>query len=216
MRPTPLLWQIAGASAQRKLPLPTIYPAGSVPRLTPTRAGFLPSIVNASTTLPPVFIPPPEADTNQRWDVAKKLFYKARSYYKFYKEGIKQANSNRKIRKFLKSELMKSFAHINIPGTANIVMTRSEFQLCIRTKRDWRKMPCKYSHISFAYSSICSRCIDFWRVHPSYRMAFRNIVSPRDMYHYSSIGWSSAKEDGRPRSKESPCNASCNPHNRTS
>jgi hypothetical protein len=142
-----LLRQILGASAQRKLPLPTIYPAGSVPRLTPPRADFLPSLINAPTTLPPVFIPPPEVDSEQRWDVAKKLYYRARSYYKFYKEGVKQANSNRKIRKFLKSELMKSFAHINIPGTANIVMTRSEFQLCIRTKRDWRKMPCMDRHI---------------------------------------------------------------------
>jgi hypothetical protein len=42
----------------------------------------------------------------------------------------------------LKAELTKSIGNINVPGSALIVMSRSEFQMCIRTSRDWKKMPC--------------------------------------------------------------------------
>jgi hypothetical protein len=153
MRPTSFLRQVATAtrtSPQRKLPLPNIIPPNSVPRLKPPQADFLPSLINCPTTLPPIFISPPKIDKTKdkdkpkktfSWEVAKFLYWTAKSYFTFYKAGISQANSNRKIRKFLKSELMKSFKYINVPGSANIAMTRSEFQLCIRTKRDWRKMP---------------------------------------------------------------------------
>jgi hypothetical protein len=142
MRPSSLLRQVAtGASAQRKLPLPQIFSPGAVPRLKPSQADFLPSLINAPTTLPPVFITPKEADTKKGNAIAKQLYYTAKSYLTFYKTGIKQFNTNRKIRKFLKRELSKSFANIKVPGSATIDMTRSEFQLCIRTKRDWRKMP---------------------------------------------------------------------------
>jgi hypothetical protein len=144
MRPSPLLRQIAAnaASAQRKLPLPTIYPSAAVPRLKPPHAEWLPSLVNAPTTLPPSFITPKQVNKKEMWAVAKQVYHKAKSYYAFYKAGMQQFNTNRKIRRFLKRELMKQFTHIQIPGSATIVMSRSEFQMCIRTKQDWRKMPC--------------------------------------------------------------------------
>lgn len=143
MRTTALLRQaIAGAGAQRKLPLPTTYTSQTFLRLTQQATAFLPSPINVPTTLPPIFIPPKEIDRTKRWAVAKILYHRAKSYYQFYKAGIKQFNSNRKIRMLLKVELMKQFKNINVPGSANIAMTRSEFQLMIRTKQDWRKMPC--------------------------------------------------------------------------
>src|SRR5271154_4648564 len=145
MRPTPLLRQLAANSTpQTKLPLPQIFPSGPVPRLRPAKANFLPSLVNAPTTLPPVLIPPPKVELNgfMNFPLPKIYYYRWRSYYTFYKAGIKQVFANQRIRKVLKQELMKEFNHIQIPGSANIVMTRSEFQMLIRTKRDVRKMPC--------------------------------------------------------------------------
>ena len=188
MRPSPLWRQIAtGASTQTKLPLPRIYPATSVPRLKPPQANFLPSLVNCPTTLPPI-LTVTEVDKTKRWDVAKTIYYTAKSFYTFYRTGIKQFNSNRKIRKFLKNELMKSFNHIKIPGTSNIVMSRSEFQMCIRTRRDWRKMPCTTSVEVCVDNSIRSFCVNFWRIYPYHRMAFWNVVPPWNMYYTGSIG----------------------------
>jgi hypothetical protein len=141
MRPSPLLRQIAQQQTQRKLPLPNFYPPASVPRLKPPQADFLPSLINCPTTLPPKFITPKEVDKTAWFGVGKALYHMGKSYYKFYKTGVKQAYSNRKIRKLLKGELMKSIVNINVPGSAIIAMSRSEFQMCIRTRRDWRKMP---------------------------------------------------------------------------
>ena len=188
MRPSPLWRQIAtGASTQTKLPLPPLYPAGSVPRLKPPQANFLPSLINCPTTLPPV-LTITEVDKSKPWDVAKTIYYKAKSFYTFYKTGIKQFNSNRKIRKFLKNELMKSFNHIKIPGTANIVMSRSEFQMCIRTRRDWRKIPCTSYLSAYVDDSIWSCCVNFWRIYTYYRMGFWNVVRSWNMYYTGSIG----------------------------
>jgi len=145
MRPTPLLRQLAANSTtQTKLPLPQIFSPGPVPRLTPPKADFLPSHINAPTTLPPALIPPPKIDMDgfMKFPIPRILYHRAKSYYTFYKAGIKQVFANQKIRKLLKKEVMKGFNHIQIPGSANIVMTRSEFQMLIRTKRDVRKMPC--------------------------------------------------------------------------
>ena len=145
MRVSPLLRQMAaGASGQPKLPLPTFYPS-SIPRLRPSKEDFLPSVVNAPTTLPPVFIAPREVKDSEINSIGKRVYYKAKSYYQFYKTGIKQFNHNRKMRNVLKRELMKNLTYIKIPGSGNIAVARSEFQLLIRTKRDWRKMPGKLS-----------------------------------------------------------------------
>src|SRR5579859_8001776 len=140
MRPSSFL-RSAAAGAQRKLPLPTLYPPNPVPRLKPASAEFLPSLINCPTTLPPALIPPKEVDKKEWFAQAKGLYHLGKSYYQFYKTGVKQANSNRKIRKILKNELAKAIGHIRIPGSAVVAMTRSEFQLCTRTKRDWQKMP---------------------------------------------------------------------------
>ena len=146
MRPSPILRQLAANIApQRKLPLPQILPKSPVLRLKPRNEDYLPSIINAPTTLPPAMIPPKrvDLDTKGQWNFAimRTVFYRAQSMFTFYRTGLKQAFENRKVRKKLKKELMKSFSHIKIPGSANIVMTRSEFQMMIRAKRDLRKMP---------------------------------------------------------------------------
>jgi len=145
MRPTSILRQLAAnAHPKTKLPLPQILTPTAVPRLTPPTANFLPSLVNAPSTLPPVLIPPPyiPLDGFMNFPLPRIAYHVAHSYYTFFKTGVRQVFANRKIRKQLKKELMKSFGNIQIPGTANIVMTRSEFQMLIRTKRDLRKMPC--------------------------------------------------------------------------
>ena len=122
MRPSPLLRQIAASTAripkstpqsssttsstassasipkqqpQRKLPLPQIFHSGPAARLRRATFDFLPSLVNAPTTLPPVFIAPVEADKQKWFATAKQTFYKLRSYYTFYRTGMKQFNQNR-------------------------------------------------------------------------------------------------------------------------
>jgi hypothetical protein len=145
MRRSPLLLQVAAAAAkaqQRTLPLPNIYPTKNVPRLTPKGANYLPSLINAPTTIPPTLMPPEKfIEAGFLFATGRNWYYKLKSYYIFYKAGMKQFNHNRKARKVLKNKLMESFKFINIPGSATIVMSRSEFQMMIRTKRDWRKMP---------------------------------------------------------------------------
>jgi hypothetical protein len=146
MRPSLLLRQVAaGAPTMAKLPLPQIYPSNPVPRLKPPQEQFLPSIINAPTTLPPVFIEPKVADPTAWWRHPKNRYWQAQSYFKFYRAGINQIRENRKIRKILKNELNKSLTNVNIPGSANVAITRSEFQMLIRTKRDSRKMPRKFT-----------------------------------------------------------------------
>jgi hypothetical protein len=143
MRPSSLLRQIAaGTAAQRKFPLPNIYPSSSVPRLRPPHADWLPSLINCPTTRPPAWITPEKEIDKKRFTwLIRTIYHLGRSYYLFYKQGLSQVNSNRRIRRDLLNELKKQLKHINVPGSANIVMTRSEFQLCIRTRRDWRKLP---------------------------------------------------------------------------
>jgi hypothetical protein len=145
MRASPLLLQIAAAASkaqQRKFPLPNLFPAKKVRRLAPPGADYLPSLINAPTTIPPTLLPPEKlAEDGTLFATGRNWYWKAKSYFIFYKAGLKQFNQNRKVRKVLKKKLMASFKDINVPGSANIVMTRSEFQMLIRTRRDWRKMP---------------------------------------------------------------------------
>jgi hypothetical protein len=190
MRPTGLLRQIAAgaSSTQRKLPLPTLFQPDSVPRLKPPKADFLPSLINCPTTLPPVFLSPKQIDKTAWFAVARQLYHKAKSYYQFYKTGIKQATSNRKIRKFLKSELIRSVRNIQIPGSANIVMSRSEFQMCIRTRRDWRKMPCMCPWVDGVDSSVWRRCHDLWGVYTDCYINPGVVFFTGDLYYECSIG----------------------------
>jgi hypothetical protein len=145
MRPSPFLLQVTAAASkaqQRKLPLPNLFPAKTVNRLTPRGADYLPSLINAPTTIPPTLLPPEKfIEAGYLFATGRNWYWILKSYYVFYKAGLKQFNQNRKVRKILKKKLMESFKNINVPGSANIAMTRSEFQMMIRTKRDWRKMP---------------------------------------------------------------------------
>jgi hypothetical protein len=128
---------------QAKLPLPPKFFDDQLPRLRPQNRDFLPSPINAPTTLPPELIAPKEVKNSEFNSIAKRLYYTAKSYYQFYKTGLKQFNQNRKIRTIIKNELYLNLKHIKIPGSGNLAMVRSEFQMMIRTKRDWRKMPRK-------------------------------------------------------------------------
>jgi len=216
MRPTALLRQVAaGAQTQRKLPLPDIGPSRHLLRLTQPSAGVLPSAINCPTTLPPVFIAPKEIDRTKHWAVAKIIYHKAKSYYQFYKAGIKQFNSNRKIRKILRPELMRQFKNINVPGSANIAMSRSEFQLMIRTKRDWRKMPCILD-VFVANISVWSCRIACRRVHARNCMDLWISISSWDLYYNRAAGQTPKEKSGRFRSKEVTDHASCNTYYRTS
>ena len=174
MRPTPLLRQIAAnttrlprsvpksslprspkpsqstqsATAQQpKLPLPNLLSSSTTRRLRRPDQDFLPSTINAPTTIPPHFVIPKDDQHPRRgvldFSTGKLIYYKAKAYLVFYKTGLKQFNQNRKHRKKLKQQLMTQMGNIMIPGSAVVELCRSEFQMLVRTKRDWRKMPCK-------------------------------------------------------------------------
>jgi len=141
MRTTLILRQIAGGATQPKLPFPNAFTPAIVRRLQPADENWLPSLVNAPITLPPQLIPPQQVDPSALNAVARKLWRTAKSYIQFYKQGYKQWSSNRDIRKVLRRKLMSSMQFANVPGSSSVAMTRSEFQLLIRTKRDSRVMP---------------------------------------------------------------------------
>jgi hypothetical protein len=148
---------------QQKLPLPEVFDGHSKNRLRPPKSDFLPSLINAPTSLPPVFIKPEPADTKKWFSTAKDIYYKGKSYFVFYKTGLTQVKDNRyscrrergvnrrKIRKVLKAELMRQFKNIHIPGSSNIRICRSEFQMCLRTSRDLKKMPCNSPSLLYPF-----------------------------------------------------------------
>jgi hypothetical protein len=140
MRLSPLVRQIAGQATQRKLPGPQIFEQPAVPRLTPPNNPFLPSLINAPTTLPPV-LTSVDVNMKERFGVLKRIYYLGRSYFIFYKTGIKQSFKNISMRRYYKAQLQASLNRIMIPGSSNVDMTRSELQVCIRTRRDLRKLP---------------------------------------------------------------------------
>jgi hypothetical protein len=182
MRPAPILRQVATAAASRaqprvqaKLPLPTVFPANTKKRLLPSKTPYLPSPVNCPTTFAPILGLPTEVGTG--WNATGKYILKqAWAYLMFYKEGVQLTRRNMKVRKDLKKELLKSLKNVNIPGSQMITMTRSEFQLMIRTKRDMRKLPCMFFR-NKTDSSVRHHIIDCGRADADYCVVFRKLIS---------------------------------------
>ena len=150
MRHSPILWQVAAAAArprakapipQQSLPLPTTFPTKTNIRLLPSKIALLPSPLNCPTTHPPVLTVAKQEDYTGWWSTGKYIIAKVNAYITFYKAGMKQTFDNMKLRKELKNELLKSLPNINIPGSSMITMSRSEFQMMVRTKRDMKKLP---------------------------------------------------------------------------
>ena len=143
MRSSSVLRQVAAAtSAGRiRLPRPNIIPPGNLLRLRPEGAEWLESPVNAPTTFPPVLLPA-TVDKHKLWGTGKHALNWLKNYLAFHRQGLLQLRSNRKIRKILKGQLMKELQNVAVPGSANINLVRSEFQMMIRTRRDNRKAPC--------------------------------------------------------------------------
>jgi len=144
MRPSSLLRQAAAAAASAarvRLPRPNIIPPGKPLRLRPEGAEWLESPVNAPTTFPPVLLPA-TVDKHKLWGTAKHALNWLKNYLAFHRQGLLQLRSNRKIRKILKGQLMKQLQNVAVPGSANINLVRSEFQMMIRTRRDNMKAPC--------------------------------------------------------------------------
>ncbi|CCG83391.1 Putative uncharacterized protein [Taphrina deformans PYCC 5710] len=116
-------------------------------------AAFLPSRVNAPTTLPPPLVLP-EARKPEEYRL--KYAYKVgKSYLQFYKTGFKQILGNRKTAKLIRARHVDDPILRSIPGTnvdhktgqlitaahGHDKLTRAEFQFIKRHAKDIKKVP---------------------------------------------------------------------------
>ena len=252
MRASPILRQLAANAARIPRPapqssltqqhhgkLPLSDPVTHVPiaRLRRSQQDFLPSAINAPTTLTAPFIPKTDVDLKKWFGNGKDWYYKVRRYVIFYKTGVKQFNYNRKIRKVLKADLMKSLGNINIPGSSSIAMSRSEFQMCLRTRKDWQKMPCttrypvsrpllsgfRFRSRVLACNSLLSAYKSVWiggsacgRVHSHHSLVDRHKIPSRNMHHTHPTRPPPSPTNGRTRQKVAPFDTTRLPHRGTS
>jgi len=170
MRLSPILLQGAAAAqatarSRPKLPLPATLPPNFKARLLPSLTSQIPSVVNCPTTFAPIFIRPDQKMRLQLWGDGKYFFKWFKAWITFYRAGIAQTVANMRLRKQLKKELKSCMRNVNIPGSMNITMTRSEFQMMVRTRQDMMKLPGTFASKTVAKISVFVFDVYYCRIH---------------------------------------------------